>query len=111
MADAAPRPGDVRIIGTGAAHTTRVEVLTEDGNWQPLRGVVAYRISQGAGPGPGLPKVTVELDALALAGFEQYVPREQVALRLAGVDDAMLEEARRQRRVAKAWAAATGPSE
>ena len=94
MADEAPQPGTIRITGTGTANTTRIDVLMPDGEWLPLRGVSSYRVFQGSSQGKELALVTIELCPLALARFEQMAPREQVALRLAGADVGMVEEAK-----------------
>lgn len=96
MADDAPQPGTIRIIGTGIAPTTRIEVLMPDGGWLPLRGVSSYRVFQGSSQGQELASLTVELCPLMLARFEQLAPPEQAALRLAGADDRMVEEAKRR---------------
>lgn len=90
-----PRPGDIRLsCPDGVVHSTKIEVFGQDSAWHPLRCVTAVRVTASAADKDPLVRATVELDILALAGWDQLVQSERVALRLAGVDDLTVETAK-----------------
>lgn len=87
-------PGALRLSMPEGARCPQICVSDQDGRWWLVSGVSRIVVECDARDDAGLPRMVVEFDVLALASLDLEGTPERTVLRLAGVDDAMIEAAR-----------------